>query len=393
MKFKILYDGERAIIIKQNGRSKVINGPKRVFICLDKMEKLRQYAANTNQYLVVKYLDGNVDHVRGPVQEWFNRLVHEKITQHDCLQLNESQVIVVYARDETTNTVQRRLIKGPCVFMPKANEWLQTFSWHAEDSQNPGRMIPNSAKFTVLTIKPDFFNYNVQQVRTLDDTLLSINIMVVYELNDVFRMLDMTQDPISDFVNAICADVVSFVGKHTFSEFLLHSQELNSFESYTNLTQRASRIGYSIKSIVYNGYQSSSILQDIQDEAIQRRTEIRLNTEINKEKEKIIDLRVVKENERLTRQMQLNEIKNDFVHRLNGEQCRHILQIEDIKHMSEVKLDEIIQANHLKIEKLQNEIEQEYFDGLHDLGVDVNQYAKELAESEHKIDSKYQITS
>jgi hypothetical protein len=389
MKFKIFYEGEKALITKLNGRSKVIDGPKRVFVCLDKAEKLQQYAANLSQYLTIKYLDGNVVHRRGPTQEWFNRLVHEKITTCDLLQLNLSQVIVVYSRDDNSNTVQRRLVHGPCTFMPQANEWLQTFSWHSEDPKNAGRIIPSSAKFSLLTMQSDFFNYSVHEVRTLDDTLLTVNVMIVYELGDVCRMLDATQDPISDFINAICADVVSFVGKYAFSEFLSESHRLNNFESYANLTQRAERIGFAIKSIVYNGYQSSAILQDIQDEAIQRRTEIRLNAEINKEKERMIDMRVQKENERMSKQMQLSQMKNAFLYRLNDEKCRHQLQVEDLKYESEVEMNRIIQACNEKIEQLKNEVEQEYLDSLNEIGVDVNKYVTERAESQHKVDSKF----
>ena len=75
--------------------------------------------------------------------------------------LDDSQVIVVYNRDIATNDVNRRIVKGPCLFMPESNEWLHEFQWHAQDTENFGHLISDGAKFQILTIKPDFFNYNV----------------------------------------------------------------------------------------------------------------------------------------------------------------------------------------------------------------------------------------
>ena len=38
----------------------------------------------------------------------------------------------------------------------------------------------------------------VREVRTNDDTLLTIKILFMYELVDIEKMLDKSQDPISD---------------------------------------------------------------------------------------------------------------------------------------------------------------------------------------------------
>jgi hypothetical protein len=83
--------------------------------------------------------------------------------------------------------------------VPLANEWLHKFVWHAQDKEI-GHMIPNGVTFEILKTKPDFFNYNVREVRTLDDTLITVKVMLIYELIDVDLMLDKTQDPISDFI-------------------------------------------------------------------------------------------------------------------------------------------------------------------------------------------------
>jgi hypothetical protein len=136
------------------------------------------------------------------VNVWFNRFEHNQIRLKTAFKLDESQLIIVYNRDPATNQVNRRIVRGPCVYVPLASEWLHEFVWHAEDKNHAGHVafVPNGVKFNILKTKPDFLNYNVREVRTLDDTLITVKIMLIYELVDVNLMLDKTQDPISDFI-------------------------------------------------------------------------------------------------------------------------------------------------------------------------------------------------
>lgn len=146
--------------------------------------------ADFNEYLVVEYVSGRVEHKPGPVSVWFNRFEHNIIKLKSCYQLDESQLIVVYSREPEDNKVTRRTVKGPLSYMPQSNEWLHQFSWHgpAQDSQE-GHLVPNVNKFEILKTKPDFFNYNIREVRTIDDTLINVRIMLIYELVDVELMV------------------------------------------------------------------------------------------------------------------------------------------------------------------------------------------------------------
>ena len=132
---------------------------------MGKIEKLREYVANVNEYLVIKYLNGIVNHIRGPAREYLNRLEHESIQVEKLLQLKSSQLIVVYSRNSNNNSVERRLIPGPTVFMLQPNEWLHNFVWHGQDSNNIGHMIPHFSKFSALTTQSDFFHYYVIMIK------------------------------------------------------------------------------------------------------------------------------------------------------------------------------------------------------------------------------------
>lgn len=55
----------------------------------------------------------------------------------------------------------RRVIEGPCLFIPDASEWLHQFKWHSPDSNNLGHLVKDGNEFRILTNKPDFFHYYV----------------------------------------------------------------------------------------------------------------------------------------------------------------------------------------------------------------------------------------
>ena len=54
--------------------------------------------------------------------------------------------------------VERRLVRGPTLFIPEANEWLHEFSWHGPIGETGGEKAhhrPNITKFAKLRTLPD----------------------------------------------------------------------------------------------------------------------------------------------------------------------------------------------------------------------------------------------
>ena len=51
-------------------------------------------------------------------------------------------------------------------------------------------------RFKKLRVIADQTYYNVGEVRTKDDTLLTVKLMIFFELKDVEKMLDNTHDPV-----------------------------------------------------------------------------------------------------------------------------------------------------------------------------------------------------
>ena len=57
-----------------------------------------------------------------PCEVFFNPMVHDQINVVDALKLDANHMVVVYNRMKD-GTVQRRIIQGPTVFVPEAEEW------------------------------------------------------------------------------------------------------------------------------------------------------------------------------------------------------------------------------------------------------------------------------
>src|SRR4029077_5134891 len=122
----------------------------------------------------------------------------------------------------------RRIVYGPTWFHPEPGEWLHTFSWHASKGGSRGvEKVPNGLVFQKVWLMPDQMYHDVQDVRTADGAVLTIRLMIFFELADIERVLETTHDPIGDFANAATSDVVAVVGKYDFETFKRNVSQLN----------------------------------------------------------------------------------------------------------------------------------------------------------------------
>ena len=107
----------------------------------------------------------------------------------------------------------------------------------------------------------DQFYYNVRDVRTKDDTNISVKLMIFFELEDVEKMLDRTHDPVADFINAVASDTVQHCALLTYEQFVENTSQMNELETFGSLCSRAETIGYKINKVVFRGFHSSDALQ------------------------------------------------------------------------------------------------------------------------------------
>jgi len=342
------------------------------------IEDLKRHIASQAQYLIIQHKDGRKEHIRGPLEMVFDPLRHVAIETHDMIKLAANEAIVVYRRHEHDGTsaadgvkltaklqvappsngghssgaplltaetagqegavhVERRIVHGPAVFMNESNEWLHTFSWHGTLKDGKGSKtgyagdvkVPHALNFQVVRCMPDQMYLSVREVRTTDDASLRVDIMIFYELKSIESMLDSTNDMIGDFINAASADVMTFASQLTYEHFLQQTNQLSSVECYPILAQRMTQTGNELLKVVYRGYSASSQLQEMHDQAISRRTKLRLEADAARE-----------EQEKQTMQLRCRQERSVQEQQLQEAEARHKLNLQRIQREQEHALDD-----------------------------------------------------
>lgn len=293
MWFYTVDEGQRTLMTRKDGRMEMIVGPKRVWKGRSRFEKMRHFVAHPGEFLIVRFRDGRQDHLPGPIEIWFDPRVHEQVTRQDALQLAAKEAVIVYNRPIESGAVSRRIVTGPTLFVPAPGEWLHTFTWHGSEggSQSAGK-VAKGLIFQKIWLMPDQMYHDVADVRTADDAVLTIKLMLFFELIDIERMLDATHDPVGDFVNAATSDVVDFCGHRTFEEFKRETGKLNEIETYKQLTARAGQNGYRINKVVYRGYGAPDRLQAMHDQAIEARTKLQLDRATEEQAQNLEDFKL-----------------------------------------------------------------------------------------------------
>lgn len=361
---KTIPQGERVMVLHTNGRITYVDGPRRIGLLTAKAVPLRRFAAEPHQFLIIRKKDGTTEHVPGPAAVWLDPVIHQDIKIEVATKIDANEALVVYQKNNVN--VTRRIVRGPALFVPTPQEWVHPFSWHGTDPKQNYRKVPHALQFTKLLVIPDQMYFNVESVRTADDALLVIKLMVFFEICDIEKMLDQTHDPIADFINAMSADVIDFVGGNDFDDFKNKTDALNQLGTYPQLTQRAEKIGYRINKVVYRGYYASDKLQAMHDNAIECRTRLRLEAETERQAQELADLKLTRELERAGKRQKMEEAETTHQNRLK--QLNHEAELTqregDQKQLLEARRREEDLAAEVK--RRQNDLVLEHERALHE---------------------------
>ena len=316
MFFYTVEDGQRVMVINRDGTMYIADGPCRIGRWGKRFRPLTQHVAHPGEFLIIRYRDGRQEHVAGPADVWFDSRDHMDISKEECIQIAEKEAVVVYSskheddegdegskaegnRPGRKKTVERRIVHGPEDFMPMPGEWLHTFSWHGSRG---GQKVPNALVFQKLWLLPDQMYHDIPDVRTADGVVLTIRLMLFFQLKDIAKMLETTHDPIGDFVNAATSDVVGFVGKHDFESFKDNTGQLNTLETYEQLVSRAELCGYVFNKVVYRGYGAPAALVQMHEQAMESRTRLQLEKATQQQAQDLEDLKLERRLEREVRE-------------------------------------------------------------------------------------------
>jgi hypothetical protein len=373
--FYVIEEGQCALVRYPNGTMEIIAGPKRVWRGRRKIQPMVHHVAHPGDYLIVRYRDGRQEHLAGPAEVWFDPRVHQEVTCEEMLQVGAKEAVVVYSQKEGTGNVQRRIEYGPTLFMPRPGEWLHTFVWHASEGGSQGvRKVPKGLVFQKLWLMPDQMYHDVTDVRTADDAVLTIRLMIFFELLDIATMLETTHDPIGDFVNAATSDVVDFTGRYDFESFKRNTHKLNELETYRQFTVRAAQCGYRINKVVYRGYGAPERLHQMHDQAIEARTKLQLERATEQQTQDLegfkLESQMLRAGKRrheqaaeVAHQLELDHKKQEAS--LRAREARYDFQREQERLEAELRLEQRIRHdNH----------QREHLAELHRLNVDLTAY-------------------
>merc|ERR1719329_996954 len=286
------------------------------------MVQLDRMCASHSQYIWVLFNNGTCEIIPGPTVVYRDPAVHQDVKIRPGTALGDNEVLVVYRKDvaedsrgdasvqeKSAQMVARHLIHGPCLYVPtNASEWCHDFCWHGSTSNNPdenGRKTKGATRFKKLRVCPEQTYFDVEGVRTRDDALVTVKVMLFYRLKDIDTMLRETHDPPGDFINALSSDVVEFVASKSFDEFKCSTERLNELSVYKQLTSGASRIGFEVTKVVFRGYGAPQRLQKMHDDAIERRTKLGLDKESEEQEQKVQDMKLEREEQRVRRRRQM----------------------------------------------------------------------------------------
>jgi len=371
----VVEEGQRVLMRRPDGTMEIIVGPKRVWRGKNVFKPMLHYVAHPGDYLIVRFRDGRQEHLPGPSEVWFDPRIHQEITREEALQVAAKEAVVVYSSKEGTSTVQRRIENGPTLFTPRPGEWLHTFSWHSSEGGSQGaRKVPRGLVFQKLWLMPDQMYHDVTDVRTADDAVLTIRLMIFFELLDITTMLETTHDPIGDFVNAATSDVVDFTGRHDFESFKQNTDQLNELSTYRQLTGRATQCGYRINKVVYRGYGAPERLQLMHDQAIEARTKLQLERATEQQAQDLenfkLDSQMLRAGKR--RHEQTSEVEHEL--ELARRKQNASLSDREARLVFERQQGEIDAELRQRLHNQRDAQQREHLASLRDLGVDLTAF-------------------
>lgn len=370
---KTIRQGIRVAVWNTAGEVRFVDGPRRLWLFRETIDPVARFSAKADEYLVVRFRDGTARHLRGPADVWWDAVQHESIEVQSLVPIDANEAIVIYRRG-ADGEVERYILRGPAQYMPQPEEWLHEFVWHGADKNNPREKVPYALRFRKLRVIPDQTYVNVRDVRTADDALLTVQVMIFFELADIERMLDQTHDPIADFLNAVTADIIDFAAARPFERFKRDTETLNNLPAYPNLTSRAERIGYRINKVVYRGYEANPRLQGMHDNAIEARTALQLEAETERQAQELADLKLAREAQRARRKREIDREENEHAQQMQQLAHEQALREKESLHRQEVEFKRDVDALELEHRKAKNAEQAGYLKSIQDMDVDLTRY-------------------
>jgi len=325
--------------------------------------------------------------------------VHSSIAIESAITINSGQAVVIYTNKSSTEGVETKIVYGPGVHVLGANEWMHTFFWNIPNQNTQEHFHKSLLRFNKLRTIPDQLYFDIPDVRTADDAVLKIKLMIFFTLMDIEAMLKGTHDSCSELINCITSDIVDFVSKRPFEIFKRDSYMLNQLPTFAAAVKRAETIGYTLTKVVYRGYDSNHTIQDMHNSAIETRTGLLLKAETEKQVQELETFKLQCTAERTEKELELEkktqEHKQSIAARQHEETLRKARLEQQQRLQNEKEQNQLVFDNQVRLQQQENaarekknETETAYLKSLVDMGVDVT--AVLIAQNTH-VDQSIQL--
>ena len=213
---RTIKDGEAAAIWNRNGVHTEIVGPRRVQLFFSTIRFLSRFKAESNQYLVVKHINGRVEHLRGPTALFQNPAIHDEVLVVDGLHLKSSSEFVLIQNDPATKESVKKVsgevqnlspnifsIQGPALFIPSPSEYVHRFSWSRIDGE---RLVPGDEGVEKFRTSANHLDATMT-VPLSNSYFIKAEIHVEYKISNLSlgKLLEH-EDPISRMFNSLRVD-------------------------------------------------------------------------------------------------------------------------------------------------------------------------------------------
>ncbi len=140
-----------------------------------------------------------------------------KLERFRRIQLSEREAVVKVQQDGKEEIILGK--DSPEVYINPANEKLKHFRWTGSGENGPdSEKVPGMVRFEVLRLdnSQTYFSF---PVRTKDNVVIDLKLMIFYEISNLENLIKNTHDPMCEFYNKLQATITSRIAEKNFDDF------------------------------------------------------------------------------------------------------------------------------------------------------------------------------
>jgi hypothetical protein len=383
---RTIKDGEAAAIWNMRGEHREVIGPARVRLFYSTIRFLTRHKAESHQYLVVRYRNGVVDHIKGPTSLYCNPSKHDEITVRDCISLESASDFILVQNgddmkkisdDDVSKSSKTVVIQGPTMFMPSPSEHVHEFYWSdmGNESKQKSRSLDfddgedgyakktsksnskeDASKLLVLRLSNSSMTVPLE-IKLSNRYVVQVHINVEYKLKSLSpEVLLLHKDPLARMYKTVIAEGQMLGSKGLTKECKAwnHSDFENIFgkiDAFPDLKQVARDSGFEIVVLNVSNYWICDELKSTVTRESTAQDNILAKIKALEQERKLRDLEQEEKKKEIEAENELSRIRIENEDRLDKE----MHEIKKAALLRKAELNFLEENNMNEINKLRDE--------------------------------------